>query len=276
MNETKKIFWNCGACSHTFFNILNREFGCPKEDEERASDPLAGGLMQTGHQCGMLWGSSLAVGAEAFRRFTNKDFALVTAISATQTIMTSFSKRTNTHNCRDFTRCDMKSFSGMTKFMIKTIITGFFNSPCFNLAEKWAPEAIISAYEGLKNAPKNIPENAMSCASEVVKKMGASEEEALMVSGFAGGLGMSGNACGALAAAIWMKVLVWTRMHPGKTPPYWNNKQTKRIIKNFYLHTNSNILCNKICNKKFSSVSEHTQFLKEGGCSTLIDMLSKS
>ena len=39
----------------------------------------------------------------------------------------------------------------------------------------------------------------ISCASEVAAKMGASDEEMVMVAGFAGGLGLSGNACGALA-----------------------------------------------------------------------------
>lgn len=53
-NDIRKVFWKCGACSHTFFFLLNREFGHPKRDEEYASDPLAGGLMQTGNQCGKL------------------------------------------------------------------------------------------------------------------------------------------------------------------------------------------------------------------------------
>ena len=52
--DTKKIFLKLGTCSRTFFYILNRKFGYPSETEERAADPLAGGLMQTGHQCGML------------------------------------------------------------------------------------------------------------------------------------------------------------------------------------------------------------------------------
>ena len=53
-NDTKKLFRKLGSCSRTYFYILNREFGHTKEIEERAADPLAGGLMQTGHQCGML------------------------------------------------------------------------------------------------------------------------------------------------------------------------------------------------------------------------------
>ena len=35
-SDTKKVFLKKGACSHTFFYILNREFGNQKENEERA------------------------------------------------------------------------------------------------------------------------------------------------------------------------------------------------------------------------------------------------
>ena len=61
-NDTKKIFWKKGTCSQTFYYILNREFGDHNEVHELASDPLVGGIMQLGHQCGLLMGSTLAVG----------------------------------------------------------------------------------------------------------------------------------------------------------------------------------------------------------------------
>lgn len=43
-NDARKIFKKLGSCSHTFFYILNREYGHPKRIEERAADPLAGGI----------------------------------------------------------------------------------------------------------------------------------------------------------------------------------------------------------------------------------------
>ena len=66
--KAKRTFIKKGTCSRTFFYILDREFGHPREDEEKAIDPLAGGILQQGYQCGMLWGASMAVGAEAYRR----------------------------------------------------------------------------------------------------------------------------------------------------------------------------------------------------------------
>ena len=70
-NDTKKIFWTKGPCSTALCFILNREYGYPKPAEEYALDPFSGGIFQQAHQCGMLWGSSLALGAEAWRRYPN-------------------------------------------------------------------------------------------------------------------------------------------------------------------------------------------------------------
>ncbi|UCH15140.1 MAG: hypothetical protein JSV22_04030, partial [Bacteroidales bacterium] len=85
--DTKKIFAKCGTCSQTFFCILNREFGHPKKTEELASDPLAGGIMSKQYQCGMLWGSALAAGAESYRRFSDHNQAINRAIISTQNIV---------------------------------------------------------------------------------------------------------------------------------------------------------------------------------------------
>jgi hypothetical protein len=272
----KNVFIKKGTCSQTFCYLLNREFDYLKETEGRAADPLAGGLMNTGHQCGMLWGSALAVGAESFRRHNDHDQAIATAISATQLLMGSFLKRTKTVNCRDITGCDLTSKSGMTKLMLKTLLYGFIYSPCFNLAEKWAPEAIQSATEGLSYQQMDLPQMSISCASEVAKKMRASDEEMVMVAGFAEGLGLCGNACGALSAAIWMNTLAWCRKHPGKTPPYFNNLNIKNILKAFCSATDSNFLCHKITGQCFKTIDDHSEFIRSGGCDKLINVLARS
>ena len=267
--DTKKVFRKLGTCSRTFFYILNREFDYPKETEERAADPLCGGLMQKGHQCGMLWGSALAVGAESFRRSDNRDQAIGIAITATGHLIESFSKRAKSVNCRDITGCDFSSKISMAKYFF----SGRFIS-CFKLAEKWAPEAIQSANEGLSHEQTDFLQLPISCASEVAKKMGASDEEMVMVAGFAGGLGLSGNACGALSAAIWMNTLAWCRIHPGKSAN--PNPNAINTLKAFYGATDSEILCHKISGQCFKTIDDHTEFIKNGGCDKLINVLTRA
>lgn len=273
--DTKKVFKACGTCSRTFFYNLNREFGHLKENEERASDLLAGGLMQTGHQCGMLWGASLSIGVECFRRYRDQNQAQSAAISTSQHLMKSFSETVGTVNCREVTGYDMTNFFDMIKFIFKVFKTGLMNSLCFNLAEKWVPDAIKAAHESLSFVPESSKRTLVNCACETARNMGANDEEMAMVAGFAGGLGLSGNACGALAAAIWMKTLDWCKKHPHKTPPYFNNSYAKKILKTFYRFTDSEILCRKITNQQFITADDHSEFIKNGGCKTLISALSQ-
>ncbi len=271
-NDAKKVFKEKLTCSQTFAYLLNREFGHNNETIECAADPFAGGIMQKGHQCGMLWGATLAAGAEAYRKGEDVDEAIALAIQATQNLIESFSKKTNTINCREITGCNMDSFFGLTKYMLKVTLQGMNNSTCFNLAEDWLPEAIQSAKVGLSQNPSTLGHKPNSCASLVAEKMGATEEEMVMVSGFAGGLGLSGNACGGLCAAIWMNSLAWIKEHPEKSA--YKNKNAKATLKEFYKVTNNEMLCHKICGQTFKTIDEHSEFIKNDGCSKLIDTLS--
>jgi len=96
----------------------------------------------------------------------------------------------------------------------------------------------------------------------------------VMVAGFAGGMGLKGHACGALGAAIWMNTLQWYKKHPGETPPQYNKPNTNKIKEAFYGATNSEILCQRISGQSFRTISDHTEFLKNGGCDKVINTLS--
>ena len=280
--DTKKMFLKLRTCSRTFFYLLNREFGNPRETEEHAANPLAGGIRLKGHQCGMLWGASLAVGAESYRRNDSSAQAIAIAIIATQHLVKSFSQKVESVNCRDITGCDFSSKLGLAKYLF----SGKFIS-CFNLAEKWAPEAIKSATEGLSHDKTDLPQLPISCASEVARKMGASDEEMLMVAGFAGGLGLSGNACGALSAAIWMNSLARYRKQTDsddKNKRIHNKAEIGRLaypaatdtLKAFCDATDSKMLCHEISGQYFKTIDDHTEFMKNGGCDKLINILARS
>ena len=274
--DTIQVFRQCGTCSHTFAHLLDRAFGHPKGAEERALDPMAGGILNQGHQCGMLWGAALAAGAESYRRHEDPGEAVAVAVTATQAIMESFTNRTHTVNCREIIGIDISKVFGLLKFMVRTTFQGVDHNPCYHLAEQWAPEAIQSATEGLAAEPVKLTRPPVSCASEVAKSMGASEEEQVMVAGFAGGLGLSGYGCGALSAAIWMKTLAWCKENPGKTPPYFNNPAAKGILKAFKEATGGEILCRKLTGQQFQSIDDHSAFVEEGGCRELMGALGEA
>ena len=267
LKGTKRLFLKLGSCSRTLGFILDREFGHLQDAHERALDPLAGGIIQQGYQCGMLWGSAMAIGAESYRKSENQEKATALAIKATQNVMNSFIRRANSPDCGEITNCNWDSKASIAKYMV----TGKVFS-CFKLLENWAPEAIAAAHEGLSAEPSSLAKLCISCASEVAKKMGATKEEQLMVAGFAGGLGLSGNACGALGAAIWMQTLALCKAQPGKS--FYNNPDAKKIVEEFYKTTDYNILCRDITGKQFLSLDDHSEFIRDGGCDKLINALA--
>jgi len=271
----RKVFWQCGACSHTMFHLLNYEFDNVKLQEEKASDLLAGGIAQKGHQCGMLWGGALAIGTESFRRYNDMNLAIAAAINGSKQLIESFQRRTKTVNCRDIAKVDWENKFNFAIYMLKTIAHGFVYSPCFNLIVKWTPEAVEAANKGLsENIIFNKP--CVSCSTELVKKMGGTEEESVMVAGFAAGIGLSGNACGALGAAIWYKMLELGKKNPEVSQKFMDNPDAKKVLRAFYMQTDSEMLCKNICKRNFNSIDEHSEYIKNGGCSQLIEALSKS
>jgi hypothetical protein len=266
--DTKKLFRKKGTCSQTYYYLLNREFGHNNDLYERASDPLVGGILQLGHQCGLLMGSTLAVGTASYHRFKEPEMAIKMAILGSKKVRDSFEEKADSVNCREITGTDFSKKIQFAKYMV------FKAWSCFKLADRWTEDAIRSARESLDDSSVQSSPDPISCASEVARKMGASDEEIITVSGFAGGLGLGGDACGALCAAIWLKSIEWCKENPGKSA--FSNEYASNILFTFDDATNSKFLCREICGREFESIEDHSTYIREGGCSKLIETLSRS
>lgn len=267
--KTKRTFFKQGTCSRTFFHILNREYGSPRPTHEHAVDPFAGGIVQQGYQCGMLWGASMGAGTESYRRFKSPGVATGMAILATQKIHESFLEHAKSPDCGVITNTDWnKKFSLLKYALTAKMVT------CFKLAGRWAPSALKVTEEALAQDQTDLPANCVSCASETIRRLGGSEEEAVMVAGFAGGLGLSGNACGALSAAIWKSTHERVKNNTYKYS--LTDPEIEKIFIAFYSVTDYEIECSQICGRKFTSVADHSDFIKNGGCGKVICSLASA
>jgi hypothetical protein len=267
--DTKRVFFKMGTCSRTLFYLLDREFDHPLPQEEQAVDPLAGGINRQGYQCGMLWGASLAVGAEAARRWPDFTQASGMAMHATQRISASFLARAKSLDCLDITRCDWNSKTSIAKYML----TGRFWS-CFKLAETWVPEAIATATASLATIPDALSVHPDNCAAALVRKMGGTPREAVMATGLAGGIGLSGNACGALAAAIWMNTLA--RIRAQAYTFSMSDPVIDTILAEFFKAGDYEFTCSTVTGRRFTNLAEHGDFIRSGGCAPLISALAQA
>jgi len=162
-------FLNGRACSDTLFHVLSRAFDHPLKAEESAARPLAGGIMQHGYQCGMIWGATLAAGAQAYRLLGPGPQAETRAIIAAQRLVESFRVRNNHINCVDITDIDRSSttMQMITYFLIKGGSIG-----CFRMAARYAPAAFSEINTALSENNIEAPPAPISC-SKIIEVLAA-------------------------------------------------------------------------------------------------------
>ncbi|HMB23045.1 MAG: C-GCAxxG-C-C family (seleno)protein [Chloroflexota bacterium] len=246
--------------------VLNQAFDQPMELEERAADPLAGGLMR-GYQCGMIWGAALAAGAEVFRCFGAGPQAEAMAIVAAQKMVESFRAQNKNTDCREITGIDVAAPApgAILRFLLKTGARG----TCFGMAARYAKTALREINVVRTETPVEAPAAPVSCAAMLAQKMGASAVHAVMAAGLAGGIGLSGGACGALGTAIWL-----SGMNRLRGRDKVELKDAGAWMERFAECTNGEFECSKIVGRQFESVSDHADYLRRGGCSQIIEVLS--
>lgn len=142
-----------------------------------------------------------------------------------------------------------------------------------SLTKEWLPEFLRITNSFISQKNNYINNRCYSCASRVVMKMGANEKEAVMVAGLSGGIALNGTVCGAYIAALWFKILMFFKKNPEtKNYPY---ESVKRFKERFLILTDNEMLCPNLSGRTFKSAEEHSNFVLEGGCNKLIDLISE-
>lgn len=252
-------------------SVVNCSFDHPMKLEENAAGPLAGGIANHGYQCGMLWGATLAAGAQAYRLLGSGPEAEIEAIGAAQRITESFRARTHDQiNCLEITEMNFQGKHQalpILKFLMKGGPIG-----CFRMAAGYAPEACGAITAALSERRGEAPPSPISCSAMLARKMGQSEMHAIMAAGFAGGIGLSGGACGALGTAIW--IIGMNSRKEGATKKIINSRITDTIDRFLKSTADFRFECSEIVGRKFENVNDHARYLHEGGCTEIIEVLA--
>lgn len=248
-------------------SVVDSSFDQPMEVEEAATMPLAGGIMNQGYQCGMLWGAALAGGAEVYRLYGSGSKAETEAILTAQRCAESFCSKNGNINCLEITEINLKSRLGILKLFLK-------GGPvkCTRMIAGYAPIALNAICKSFDEEHTQTSSSPVSCSAILAQKAGQSEIHQVMAAGFAGGIGLSGGGCGALGAAIW--ILGMNLRRQGLANKEINSK-IGDLIDKFIRNANFELECSEITGRKFGSVEDHTQYLNDGGCAQIIDMLAQ-
>ena len=251
-------------------SVVDDSFGHPLKAEEKATMILAGGIAGQGYQCGMLWGAALAAGAQAYRVYGSDSQAEAMAILASQKAVEAFRTRSKDEiNCLEITELNFQGDNQalpILKFFLKGGPIG-----CFSMAARYAPIAYSEIDAALSEENFTVSSPLVSCTTMLAKKMGASKMHAVMAAGLAGGIGLSGGACGALGTAIWIQAMSRPEETVGLDfSASWMEKINRRFVES----ADYRFECSDIVGRKFESVHDHAEYICNGGCSKIIDTLA--
>jgi len=253
--------------------VVNAHLGHPMKQEEKASMLLAGGMLQQGYQCGMVWGAALAAGAQAYELYGSGPKAETAAVLASQRLAESFRRRNKYIDCGDITEFDWKGTSekDLPKKVLKFFLKG---GPinCFRMAAKYAPLAADDINTAFSEEDFEVPPPPVSCTALLAQKMGLSERHTVMAAGLAGGIGFSGGACGALGAVIW--VMTMRDLEAGVQFSGFSYPKGDEAIERYLKSADYEFECSGVVGRRFESVADHAAYLREGGCAQIIEALA--
>ncbi len=251
-------------------SVVDDSYGYDLKPEEHATTPLAGGLAQLGYQCGQVWGAALAAGARAYDLHGAGATGQAAALHASARLIARFGRSYGNVNCSDLIgmewgEVDLAHFA---KFVAR-------GGPvkCFSMTAGFGKATRATIDEALSEALPHAPELPVSCAALLAKRRGASDQHATMLAGFAGGVGLSGEACGALGAALWLAALDEVRQ--GRNVDLVN-PQHIAVVETFLGAIDGGCECEAIVGRRFAGVEDHAAYVAAGGCARIMDALADS
>jgi hypothetical protein len=222
----------------------------------------------------MIWGATLAAGAQAYRLLGPSPQAETAAIIAAQRLVESFRARYKHIDCLEITEIEMRPSSKRRLLMqiFRFLIKHGGPIGCFRMAAGYAPVAFSEINTAYSEKHIEVPSPPVSCAALLAQKMGASDMHRVMAAGLAGGIGLSGGACGALGAAIW--IIGINSGKAGVENIEYTPQKGKDAIDRFLKSTDYEFECSEIVGRRFENIGDHAGCLRDGGCSRIIEVLA--
>lgn len=248
--------------------VVDGAFDNTLAPEEQAAAPLAGGIAGMGFQCGQVWGAALAAGAQAYRLYGPGPGAEAAAVIAAQRLVESFRGSYKSIDCRDVIQMDWQNVKAAQ--VLKFFLRGG-PARCLGMTAGYSRAAFREIDAAFANGHL-APAPPVSCAAVLARKMGASEMQAVMAAGLAGGIGLSGGACGALGAAIW----ILTMNAGGEQKFDLNSPLATETIDRFVEATEINFECSEIVGRRFQDVHDHAAYVRGGGCAKIVEALANT
>lgn len=265
------------ACSEASVTIQNRGFGIDEPAYEQAIHAFSGGFMHQGHACGILTGAVLAAGFAARARFGDDEISTGAALHAAIQLAKAFPEITSSVNCREMIEMPLIKLSDVLRYVQQGK-----GRKCGRIHLEWAPQVqkMIDASLG-EFGDRQQSGSCANCAVQTLRELGPAVgmkmTDTALVAGFAGGVGLCGNVCGALAVGVFA-------MSAGHQLSRGQKKRDSRIrglveeltgsnyrgaatrLRRDFIRQFGSDLCVDIIEQRFRDVEDHSMFMEQDGC----------
>ena len=259
-----------------------RGYGVEEPAYEQALHAFSGGFMHRGHACGLLTGAVLAAGFAARARFVDDRRRCGAALHAAIHLARAYPALAGAVDCATITEVSLCAPRGRLRYLWRRK-----DRLCGRLHVEWAPRARRVTDEALAQFEAcGATGSCANCAVRTVQTLGSSVgiggEDAVLVAGFAGGMGLAGNVCGALATGAFA-MLAGRRL---ARDPLGRDSRGRRLLealagtgerhgaaaglRRAFVERFASERCVDVAGRSFPTAAEHHRFVEQGGCEDVV------
>jgi len=276
--ETAKYWWlRCVACSEASMTTQMRGFGINEPAYEQAIHAFSGGFMHLGHACGLLTGAVLAAGFVARSRFDDDRTRSGAALHAAIQLAEAHLELTGSVNCGEITEVSLTKLSGRLRYLQqgKGRMCGRLHLKWASQAQQLIDKALMEFWE--RRSAGGCANCAVQTLRELESSVGMKAGDSVVVAGLAGGVGLLGNVCGALATGVFaMSARHHLRRQRKKRDSRIRGslEELARInyrgdptrLRRAFIEQFGSELCIDIIGRNFQDAADHSMFVEQGGC----------
>lgn len=284
--DMAKYWWlRCVGCAEASVTTQMRGLQLEEPAYEQALHSLSGGFMHLGHVCGLLTGAVVAAGFVARARFDDDDTRAGATLYAAIQLARAYPELSGSVNCREITEVPLTTLVQRLRYL-----QAGKARLCGHLHLKWAPQAHELIDRALTEfGARRLPREHTNCAVRTLEKLvsstGMNQEDSVLLAGLAGGVGLLGNVCGALAAGVYAMSVSHYLEQPGKRRDSRMRGSLEELagtryrgaatrLRTEFVDRYGSELCVQIAQRGFQVAEGHSAFIQQGGCHEVIEFVT--
>ncbi|MHA2168757.1 MAG: C-GCAxxG-C-C family (seleno)protein [Candidatus Kariarchaeaceae archaeon] len=274
VKETKKVLSKTQNCCLCHIMPIQSLYDVTETDLRKAVTGLAGGLNNNGSTCGAIFGGSInfALIQEAT---DNQEIHDVDLLRAVNDYVSLFSETFGSASCKDITALNLRSRIGQLQLLLP-----WKKNKCLKQAEFGIKHIMTTKIPNSEPIEFSVDH----CSTKVwdeIKRISGYEDHYLerMSKVFTGGIGLSGNVCGALSAVImylgvkYRKLGIGSNQSGSSKSSYARLRNATNEIIEAFIDEFEGLECRIITNEQFTDIDEFHKFRSSVGCERVYDFL---